>query len=582
MYYTKSIKVLVALTLAGVMALSVGMSGCDRKEAPKKTEAVTSDTSTAGKEKEKPKNSIPTFPTVDANGKRLTNFFGIHSMIYPADNIAQHLDWAKHLVGEGGYIKERFEPITKNTKGPSSHWVKVLKEIYKRNLIPVIRVAGIYDAGIWQKPEATGKNDFSELAAAIKSVFEQIPLKKGTPVYVEVFNETNLRMEWGNEMPDPREYGHLLVQVADALHSIGDPRIRVMNGALSPGGDYDNVRYVDAMVKSVPESLWAFDVWASHPYPFNHPPEYNIHDGTAVDKRQTIDSYLLELKQLEKHGRKDVKVILTETGYELGNEKYKDSPMKSENFPAITEENRADYAMRAFRDYWAKWPEVLAACPYELSAVQNKVWNNFDWVYIYSGSDANGYPTDYTPQYKAVADLPKPPLVMEEALADTEDKNMEVQYSTGNLAVEAKDVTSSTSIEDYGWTLSKINNTFTTDADLGWSSNGDEQPEWVQYEFADEKEMGKVTLVPRSDGSEVGKYFPQAFEIQVSQDGSNWSTVYSQDYKENGMYNPGSQPQTFTFDPVKGKYIRLYITQKASYDGGGYHAQLSEWEVYSK
>lgn len=571
--------IITALFFPGVFAgcANDGKTGKDQKTAI--TDTSNKQGTTDGKEPAKPKNNYPTQQLVDVNGKRVTNFFGIHTLIYPADDMKMHMGWAQHLVGEGGYVKERFEPVTKDTKGAASQWVQFLKECYDRNLVPIVKIGGIYENDFTYKPEATAPGDYSELAAAIKRVVEQLPLKKGVPLYIELFNEPNLKREWSNEMPDPREYGEMLVDVADALHSIGDPRIRVMNGALSPGGNYNNLRYVEAMVKNVPDSLWAFDVWACHPYPSNHPPEYNLHDGTATNGELVIDSYLRELKIFEKYGRKDVKVIATETGYELGDSKFSNSPYASEKFSEITEELRAEYMVRAFREFWSKWPEVIAVCPFEMSGVQPKNWQNFDWVYIDSSADDKGYPTSPTPQYEAVSKMEKPPYVLDPALEKTEDKNMDVGGNSRNIALTAI-ASCSTSMENWGWSIQKINNGFTVDSDLGWTSAGEEQEEWVIYEFKEIKEFSKAVLVPRSDAPETGKYFPQSFDIQVSDDGTSWKTIFSFEHKGADVFNPGTQPQAYTFDTAEGKFVKLLIKKKTNHGNGGYHAQLSEFELY--
>ena len=560
--------------------VSLGLSGCSsaKKATGPATTAESSTPEATGKPASETENKATPQPETEAvegsastEGQR-SNFFGIHTMINNNDNIDQHLDWAHNLVGDGGYIKQMFSGITKDTKGPSSNWVDILKGIYKRNMIPIIRVSGVYTGEYWLKPEATAPGDYSELAAAIKRVVEQLPLKKGVPLYIEVFNEPNLTIEWSNSTPNPTDYGHFLVDVSKALRSIGDPRIKVLNGALSPGGNYNNIRFVEDMIKTVPESLHAFDFWATHPYPYDHEPEYNNHDKTAKYKDFTIDSYTLELELLEKYGRKDTKVVITETGYELGNNTY-----GFEGKKAITEELRTDYIMRAFRDYWIKWPEIISLCPFEMVSMYVGS-DRFDWIYMDSGSDEKGYPTNYHPQYEAVASLPKPAYIADPTLKDTEDKNMElVSANSSNLALKAIP-TCSTSIEDYGWSLKKVNNGFTIDTDLGWTTAGDEIEEWLVLEFPQETEMSKVVMVPRSDGAETGKYFPQAFEIQVSSDGKGWTAVHSVSF--NMEYNPGAEAQTYTFVSAKGKFLRLLITKKTNHGSGGYHAQLSEVEVY--
>ena len=568
-------KIIAINALILAVILPTIFSGCSTQGKTDNSKAASQQSTVADANSKEKKNTDETEQADTGASSARSNFFGIHTLINNNDNIEQHLDWAYNLVGDGGYIKQMFTGITKDTKGPSSNWVTILKECYKRNMIPIIRVAGIYTGSYWLKPEATAPGDYSELAAAIKRVVEQLPLKKGVPLYIEVFNEPNLTIEWSNETPNPTEYGHFLVDVSKALKSIGDPRIKVLNGALSPGGNYNNVKFVEDMIKTVPESLYAFDYWATHPYPANHEPEYNNHDGTAKYRDFTIDSYILELEVLEKYGRKDTKVVITETGYELGNDLY-----KFEGKPAITEELRTDYIMRAFRDYWSKWPEIIAVCPFEMVAM-NGGWERFDWIHMDSSSDENGYPTNFRPQYQAVASLPKPPYIPDPSLKDTEDKNMDLTAAnSANLALSAK-VTCSSSIEDYGWSVKKVNNGFKVDTDLGWTTAGEEIEEWLVMEFKESKDISKVVLVPRSDHPETGKYFPQAFEVQVSEDGKSWTPVYS--YKHDGKepFNPGVQEQTYTFDTIKGKYLRLYITSKTNHGSGGYHAQLGELEVYS-
>lgn len=510
------------------------------------------------------------------------NYYGINTLIFDADDIDMHLDWAHSLVGDGGYIRQMFGPITKGMNSPPSRWSEIIRGCYERNMIPVVRLTAEYIDNEWAQPQETKPNDYSEFAQSVKKVFEKLPLKQGMPIYVEVLNEVNLALEWGGEKPDPVAYGHLLVDVSKALRSLNDPRIRIVTAGLAPVGNYnnvfyDNLQYLEDMFTKVPESLYAFDVLGSHPYPGNHPPEYNIHNGTAKrELKNTIDGYMLELKVLEKFGRKNTKVILTETGYELGN-----GAFSSEGYAKINEELRTDYSVRTFRDYWSKWPEVLAACPYELSSVQAKNWSTFDWVDPYSSVDVNGYPTLPYPHYKAVAALKKPPAASEYELQNTQDRNMEPpQAKPGNIAGSARAYTS-TSIEDYGWGRKKINNNITDEADLGWTSNGDANvQEWVVFDFKEKKEMQKVILYPRADSENAGKYFPQEFSFQVSDDNLHWQTIYTYKPSTTGIFNPGSKPQTYTFTPATGRYFRLLITKKTNNGSGGYHAQLGEIEVY--
>lgn len=112
----------------------------------------------------------------------------------------------------------------------------------------------------------------------------------------------------------------------------------------------------------------------------------------------------------------------------------------------------------------------------------------------------------------------------------------------------------------------------------GWTTAGDNVTEWLQYQFPNPErvKVDRVILYPRTDGANTGKYFPQAFQVQVSNDGYNWTTVKAVDYG-GSVFNPGATPQTYTFTATSAKYIKLVITRKTNHGSGGYHAQLCEF-----
>jgi DNA-binding beta-propeller fold protein YncE len=339
-------------------------------------------------------------PAFDLPGAayRSTSRFGIHTMVQDLcleSYVDFQLDKALALTGEGAYIKQTFYSLKPGTSGPQACWAYFVNGAYKRHLTPIIRLQVEYDGskGYWIKPRADPGGGYATIAGAYRRVVEGLPRRAGQPLYVEIWNEPELPVSWSNA-PSAAEYGRFFVDVAGALHAIGDSRIRVLNGALTPG----NAAFAEQLLR-VPGFGSGFDLWAAHCYPYNHPPQYNLHAGTARYPEYTIDSYRLELGVLARYGRGDVKVILTETGYGLG-----DDIFAFEGYPAINETNRADFMSRAFRDYWPRWPELLAACPFELVGPYGD-WEWLDWL----------HPTTDIPhaQYTAIAALPKPPLLYE-------------------------------------------------------------------------------------------------------------------------------------------------------------------------
>jgi uncharacterized repeat protein (TIGR01451 family) len=343
-------------------------------------------------------------PTVDGGRLSWSNlqvaplqrrdFYGIHTFVQERCQkwyIDWQLDRARELMGPGAWVKQLFHGINTATTAPSGCWVDFVNGAYDRDLKPVLRLQGQHGGSYWHKPYSDGPGHYGSIAEAFRKVVAGLPRRDGHRLYIEIWNEPNLSLEWSNAA-SPVEYGQFLEQTASAIRSIGDSRISILNGGLSPGGDIDPLAFIDQMVGSVPGSLWAWDLWSTHPYPGNHPPEYNIHDGSATHPQLTIDSYRRELQRLADWGRSDVDVVLTETGYDLWNDS-----CSWEGYPTINEANRADYIMRAFRDYWANWPEVAGVCPYQLSDPLG-TWAQWDWLH------PSGAPHE---QYSAVTALDK-------------------------------------------------------------------------------------------------------------------------------------------------------------------------------
>ncbi len=325
-----------------------------------------------------------------AAGIQVHNPYGIHTLMDSCDGIpALHLEGAKTLVGNGGYITQLFYPIDTGTTGPSQCAINFINEAYARNLMPIIRLQGHRVNGIWQAPNPGPDGNYSEIAQAYANYVSGLPRRDTNPLYIAVWNEPDLWIEWSGR-PNATQYARFFVAVSNAIRQLGDARIQIVNGALTPG----NIAFLNRML-AVPGFRDAFDVWASHCYPYNHPAWYNNHSGTARYGTYSIDCYLEETARINAAGRNGIKVMLTETGYALGNNTY-----GFEGFSSINETNRANYIANAFKDYWQIWPEIVAVTPFELTDPSGH-WHVFDWIYPYSP-----YPTH--PQYDAVAALPKP------------------------------------------------------------------------------------------------------------------------------------------------------------------------------
>ncbi|MDD3401769.1 MAG: family 78 glycoside hydrolase catalytic domain [Hespellia sp.] len=160
-----------------------------------------------------------------------------------------------------------------------------------------------------------------------------------------------------------------------------------------------------------------------------------------------------------------------------------------------------------------------------------------------------------------------------------------------NYALRAETKANSSNNDDYwGWNINKL-----TDGDrkninnkeyAGYCSSGEKKEsdhqEWVSVDLGDEKEINSVTMYGSTQLPDVANScysFPKTFDIQVSTDGTTWTTVHS----EENYPIPSYGPVYFTFEPVKARYVKIDVKNlnpKAS-DNNFYYMQLTELEVYN-
>ena len=319
---------------------------------------------------------VLTWSGLSAPARRGDSFYGINTMVQERCNITYtqwQLNHTRSLMGYAAFAKQLFYGITAATSGPTSCWIDYVNAAYDRGLKPVIRLAGISGGSFWHKPAPNSPGNYTDVAQGFARVVSGLPRRDGQMLYIQIWNEPNLNLEWGNAA-NATEYGQFLEQTAGAIRTMtgGDSRIVILNGPLAPGGNIAPMTFMQTMFTNVPNSRWAFDVWAAHSYPGNYPPELNIHRGQAVNSNVTIDSYVPEVKVLAAYGRPAVPIFLSETGYLLYQQ-------PDQRYAAVNETNRADYMSRAFQYYWRAWPELMGVAPYELSDPSSS-WSNWNWV----------------------------------------------------------------------------------------------------------------------------------------------------------------------------------------------------------
>ena len=129
-------------------------------------------------------------------------------------------------------------------------------------------------------------------------------------------------------------------------------------------------------------------------------------------------------------------------------------------------------------------------------------------------------------------------------------------------------VTASSNVNGYGWTLPNVVDGITSsragasNTVNGWSSNSSltaNHTEWLQIDMGQSRSIGEVDLWASDKDS---TYFPRDFTIQVSADGTTWTTVVTRtNYPQPSTTTP---KQTFTFTAQNARYVKITGTSLRS------------------
>jgi len=316
------------------------------------------------------------------------NRFGI-GLVGPGS--AADMDLAADLVGPGGMVKLIFPGITRDTQGPQPDWVAGLQAALERQLVAVIRLGPPWgDRRVRHQADDGSFRTYRQLAAAYRRVVEGLPLPPaGGALWLEIHNEPNLCYEWvcdrGSVPGDwigyeqvAGEYACMLRDVANALHAVGDPRLRVINGGLAPGGTtrcecggegweggITSREFLGAMRAAVPDIFERLDGFATHSYPAE-----GEGWGFFVPYDRAGPGLLYMRTELAVVGRA-LPVLNTETGWSTAG--------------GGSREQIAEWTVSAYRDIWLTEDGLLGVMPFML---RDPAWDAFAWV----AGDGRPYP----------------------------------------------------------------------------------------------------------------------------------------------------------------------------------------------
>lgn len=191
----------------------------------------------------------------------------------------------------------------------------------------------------------------------------------------QVWNEPNLSREWGNGEPNAAEYVELL-QVCYTGIKAADPEAIIISAGLAPTGidlplAIPDERYLQEMYAAGAGSF--FDVLGLNAPGYKAPPELSpdqaAQSGLGWGEHRTFAFRHVEDMRaiMEANGDAEKQVAILEVGWTTD-----PRPDSSYHWHAVTEEQQADYLVRAFYYAGENWPWVWL-----MSAVYIA---KFDWT----------------------------------------------------------------------------------------------------------------------------------------------------------------------------------------------------------
>jgi hypothetical protein len=367
----------------------------------------------------------PASPT-KSSGKPLNMWspdYGMQAFLWWRAEVAQR---DLELVREAGFrwVKQAFpwREIEGNGKGDFD-WTITDRIVEQADAVGLRMIARLDTDPTWasgrhypndieviMSPPKDNK-DFADFAYAIASRY------KGRVAAYQIWNEPNLRREWGGRAPDPAGYVDLLKAGHQAIKR-ADPDAIVISAGLAPTTRWDNVAMPDTEFLKQMYAAGAkpyFDALGAHGAGYKAPPEmdpgdvandpayHNVGDANCPGPACRIYSFrhVEDMHQIMvDNGDTEKQVVVLEFGWTM--DPRPDSPYA---WHSVSEEQQADYFVRAYqyaKQHWQPWIGVMS-----LIYMPDVDWTEADEQYWWSIAVPN-YPQFFPfKAYRDLRDMPK-------------------------------------------------------------------------------------------------------------------------------------------------------------------------------
>jgi hypothetical protein len=253
--------------------------------------------------------------------------------------------------------------------------------------------------------------DYADFCRAIATRY------KGRIAAYQVWNEPNLKREWGGQPPSPAGYVELLRVCTEAIRQ-SDPDAIIISAGLAPTTRWDDVAMPDTEFLKRMYQAGAqpyFDKLGAHGAGYRAPPErdpgevamdpafYNQGDPNCPGDPCRIYSFrhVEDVRQIMvDHGDSGKQVVVLEFGWTMDAR-----PNSPYAWHAVSEETQADYFVRAYqyaKQHWQPWIGIMS-----LIYMPNVDWTEEDEQFWWSIAIPN-YPQFYSRKaYRDLAEMEK-------------------------------------------------------------------------------------------------------------------------------------------------------------------------------
>ncbi len=240
--------------------------------------------------------------------------------------------------------------------------------------------------------------DFGDFCHAIAARY------RGRVRAYQVWNEPNLAREWQHHPPDPSGYVDLLRACYVGVKT-ADPEAFVISAGLSPTGSnppdaMPDIDYLIAMYEAGAAPY--FDLLGAHAPGFLYPPEISPDEVSEKHNghRFFCFRHVEDIREvMVRYGDEDKQIAILEMGWTT------DRVHPDYAWFAVTEEEKADYLVRAFRyaeENWSPWVSLMTVI-----SIADPRWTEAEEQYWWAITEPDWPETRVRPAYEALKEMEK-------------------------------------------------------------------------------------------------------------------------------------------------------------------------------